>query len=304
MPDFPSYTESETQALNTILDWIRWSSSRFSEAGIYFGHGTDNPWDEAIFLVSWAIHQPWDGLDRIANTQLTDSEKAKIYGLVTRRIQERIPAPYLTGVAWFGGYPFKVTQDVLVPRSPIAELIMKDFEPWLSQPPQRILDMCTGSGCIGISCAHQYPDAEVVLSDISEAALGVANQNIDFHNVGHSVSAVLSDGFEALDGQKFDLIVSNPPYVDAEDLSSMPQEFHAEPPIGLSSGDDGLDFTRKFLAKASQYLNDNGIVVVEVGNSWVALEEAYPNVAFTWPELEHGGHGVFILTKEQLAELS
>lgn len=303
MNDFPPFAKSDAQSLETIMDWVRWGSSRFAEAGIYFGHGTDNPWDEAIFIVAWALHQPWDGLEKIANTRLTVSEKEVIYDLFVRRIVERIPAPYLTGVAWFGGYPYKVTPDVLVPRSPIAELIMAGFEPWLEQEPQHILDLCTGSGCIGIACAHQFAEAQVVLSDISLQALAIAQKNVAFHHVADRVQTVHSDGLAALTGQTFDLIVSNPPYVDAEDFASMPAEYHAEPALGLTSGADGLDFTRTFLRAAARYLNDGGIVVVEVGNSGEALEQAFPRVAFMWPELQHGGHGVFILTKEQLLNL-
>ncbi|MFT5085185.1 MAG: ribosomal protein L3 glutamine methyltransferase [Lentisphaeria bacterium] len=300
MTTFPEYIKSDTRVLATILDWVRWGSSQFSQAGLHFGHGTDNAWDEAMFLLMWAIDQPSEAFDQIASARLTPTESAEVYGLYTRRITEKIPAAYLTGVAWFAGFPFKITQDVLVPRSPIAELLLSGFQPWMEQMPSAILDLCTGSGCIGISCAHQFPDSRVVLSDISESALGVARQNVSFHQLEDRIDVVLSDGFDQLNGQTFDLIISNPPYVDAEDLAAMPAEFHAEPPIGLASGADGLDFARRILAQAKALLNPGGLLVVEVGNSWEALEQSFPQIGFFWPELEHGGHGVFLLRRDQL----
>lgn len=303
MSTFPEFDEANTGALNTVLDWLRWGASRFDEAGVFFGHGTTNAWDEALFLLAAAINQPWDMIDKIQPAALSQVEQQAVYEMFKQRVDARIPAPYLTGVAWFAGFPFKVSQDVLVPRSPIAELLMKSFEPWVIEAPGQILDMCTGSGCIGVACAHQFPQAEVTLSDISADALVVAEQNILFHQMADRVSTLLSDGFEAMKGRKFDLIIANPPYVDAEDFADMPAEFHAEPRLGLVSGDDGLNFTRAFLSQVNQYLNPNGVVVVEVGNSCIALEEAFPTVPFEWVELENGGLGVFVLSKEQVEKL-
>ncbi len=303
MTGFPNFLESDATDLDTVLDWVRWGASRFVEAGLCFGHGTDNAWDEAWLLLSWAIHQPWEMLDKIQGAVLTGNEKHKVYGVYMRRIRERIPASYITGVAWFAGYPYKVTPDVLVPRSPIAELIVKGFSPWLADEPQTILDLCTGSGCIGIACAHQFDEATVELSDISVDALAVAEQNIIFHQLQDRVTTVHSDGFVALVGRTYDLIVSNPPYVDAADFAAMPEEYKAEPKLALTAGEDGLEFTRCLLQTATNHLSDNGLLVVEVGNSRPALEKAFPHVAFTWPELEHGGHGVFVLTQEQLAAI-
>lgn len=303
MTNLPSFLDSETQCLETMLDWVRWGASRFNEAGLHFGHGTENAWDEAVYLLSWSVQQPWELFEKTSAARLTVSEKEAIYTLYTRRIVERIPAPYLTGVAWFAGYPYKVNRDVLIPRSPIAELIVNEFKPWMSKDPERILDLCTGSGCIGVACAHQFQDADVVLSDISPEALSVAQQNIDFHQLNDRVTTMLSDGFSRIEN-RFDLIVSNPPYVDTADFSSMPVEFHAEPKIALVSGDDGLNFTRHILESSVKHLEDNGILVAEVGNSWVALEQAFPQVSFTWPDLENGGHGVFVLTKEQLLSMT
>ncbi|MGH1373514.1 MAG: 50S ribosomal protein L3 N(5)-glutamine methyltransferase [Cellvibrionaceae bacterium] len=292
--------ESPIQELLTIRDYLRWATSRFSAAGIYYGHGTDNAWDEAVQLIMPSLHLPWDSPPDLLNARLTLDERRHLVSVVERRIDERIPAPYITGKAWFAGLEFFVDERVLVPRSPLAELLDQEFQPWLSQYPHRILDLCTGSGCIGIACATVFNDAEVTLSDISPDAIEVANRNIEFHHLSDQVRAVESDLFDALRGQVFDLIVSNPPYVNLEDLTEMPAEFQAEPALALGSGDDGLDFTRRLLKEARQHLSDEGVMIVEIGNSWPSLEAAFPTVPFTWLEFEHGGHGVFALTAQQL----
>lgn len=292
--------ENLSADLVSIRDWIRWAGTEFSAAKLYFGHGTTNAWDEAEFLVLHGLHMNPPLSDEWLDARLTRIEKARVLDLISRRIKERIPAAYITGKSWFAGLPFKVDNRVLVPRSPIGELIQKRFEPWMHEEPKFILDLCTGSGCIGIACAYAFPEAEVQLSDISFDALVVAQENIDQHNLFGRVFAVQSDMFECLKGQTFDLIVSNPPYVDAEDLEDMPDEYHAEPEIGLGSGHDGLDFTRRLLAEAKDHLNDGGLLVVEVGNSWPALADAYPNIPFEWVEFEQGGDGVFVLRKEDL----
>lgn len=286
--------------LVTIRDYIRWAVSQFTAAGLYFGHGTDNAWDEAEYLVLHAINlvPPLD--DIWLDSRLTLSERSKIVTLLSQRINERIPAAYLTGRAWFAGLPFKVDERVLVPRSPIAELIQNQFEPWLTAEPEHILDLCTGSGCIGIACAYAFPDARVDLADISADALIVARANIAEHGLTERVNAYQSDLFAGLGKRCYDLIVTNPPYVDAEDLEAMPAEYHAEPAIGLGSGADGLDFTRRLLSEVAEHLTEEGILICEVGNSWVALEAAFPDVPFVWLEFERGGHGVFMLSAEVL----
>ncbi len=292
--------ESPIMELFTIRDYLRWATSRFNAAELYYGHGTDNAWDEAVQLIMPSLHLPWDSPPDLLNARLTMEERRHLVQVVERRIDERIPAPYITGKAWFAGLEFFVDERVLVPRSPLAELLDQEFQPWLSQYPHRILDLCTGSGCIGIACVSVFNDAEVILSDISPDAIEVANRNIEFHHLSDQVTAVESDLFEGLKGQVFDLIVSNPPYVNNEDLSEMPAEFQAEPALALGSGDDGLDFTRRLLKEAREYLSDEGVMIVEIGNSWPSLETAFPTVPFTWLEFENGGHGVFALTAQQL----
>lgn len=287
-------------SLQTVRDFLRWTISRFNEHRLFFGHGTDNAWDEAVQLVMHALHLPADGDQRLLDARLTGEEKRTLLTVLEKRIVERLPTPYITGEAWFAGLPFYVDERVLIPRSPLAELIHQGFEPWLPAPPRRILDLCTGSGCIGIACAYAFAEADVVLSDISPDALDVADQNIARHELGERVSAVESDLFAGLEGQRFDLIVSNPPYVDAEDFAALPQEYRHEPALALASGDDGLDFTRRLLTEAADHLTEQGILIVEVGNSWPALEAAYPALPFTWLEFEHGGHGVFLLSRADL----
>lgn len=291
------YREAQT-SLNTVRDFLRWGASRFDEAGLFFGHGTDNAWDEAVALISQVLRLP-QGVDAlILDAALTPTEKAHVVAALRRRIDRREPTPYITGKAWFAGLPFTVDKRVLIPRSPIAELIHNGFHPWLVCEPRRILDMCCGSACIGIALAHAFPDASVVCSDNSDAALEVAADNIALHDVGGQVRCLNSrtwDNFGADD--VFDLIVVNPPYVDRSDFENMPAEFEHEPAVALVSGDDGLDFTKEFLQTAAAHLADDGLLVVEVGNSGEALENQFPALPLTWVEFEHGGVGVFVMSK-------
>ncbi|BCD89564.1 50S ribosomal protein L3 glutamine methyltransferase [Pseudomonas solani] len=288
--------------LRTLRDHIRWAVSRFHAENLFFGHGTDNAWDEARQLVLGALHLPYEVADSYLDCRLEDDERAHVQALLRRRILERVPVAYLLGEAWFCGMPFVVDERVLVPRSPIAELIQQSFEPWLAAEPARILDLCTGSGCIGIAAAHAFPNAEVVLADLSFDALEVANLNIERHDLEDRVFTVQGDGFEGLPNQRFDLILSNPPYVDAEDFADMPEEFQHEPAMGLACGDDGLDLVRRMLAEAADHLTERGTLIIEVGNSQVHVEALYPEVDFTWLEFAHGGHGVFLLSASQCRE--
>ncbi len=284
----------------TIQQCINIGEQLFIDAEIYFGHGTDNAADEALWLVFYQLGLSWDAEDFILNEVVSENDFDALISLYERRINERIPAAYLTGEAWFAGIPFAVNKSVLVPRSPLAELINNHFEPWLEKAHSSILDLCTGSGCIGIASALYIQDSRVLLSDISDAAIDVAKVNINRHELTGRVDAVVSDLFDNIPKQAFDLIVSNPPYVDAKDLAEMPPEYHAEPVLGLASGADGLDFTRRLLREAPDYLSDDGVLIVEVGNSWVNLEAAFPEVPFLWLEFEFGGHGVFVISKAEL----
>lgn len=290
------------QQLSTVRDYLRWAVSRMTTAPVYFGHGTDNALDEALNLVLPLAGIP-PGCERdLLDATLLQSERVALITAIDRRVRDRVPVPYLTGEAWFAGMPYYVDQRVLIPRSPIAELIGQSFAPWLQHCPEHILDLCTGSGCIGIACAQCFDDAQVDLADLSADALAVAAHNIDRYQLQGRVSAIQSDVFAGLSGRQYDLIVCNPPYVDRDDLAAMPAEYHHEPGLALASGDDGLDITRLILRDAARHLTAQGLLVVEVGNSWVALEQAFPTVSFTWIEFEHGGHGVFIFTRQELVE--
>ncbi len=298
-------TTSLVQELKTLRDFVRWALTNFNKNHLYYGHGTDNAWDEARHLVLGSLHLPWDTDESLLDARLTQLEREKLIGLIKQRCETRTPLPYLLGESWFAGLPFKVDVRVLIPRSPIAELILNCFEPWFDEThtPAKILDLCTGSGCIGIACAYAFPTAEVVLSDISQDALDVAKENISRHHLDLRVAAVTSDLFAGLEtSDKFDLIVSNPPYVDAEDLAAMPEEYHQEPELALAAGEDGLDLVKVILAQARQHLNDGGLLVVEVGNSETHLEALFPQVPFLWVEFESQARGVFVLTAEQLDE--
>ncbi|ASJ96395.1 50S ribosomal protein L3 N(5)-glutamine methyltransferase [Shewanella marisflavi] len=298
------FVDEAVTELRTIGDMLRWAVSRFNDANIYYGHGTDNAWDEAIALVFHALHLPEEIGQQVIHSNLTSSEKHKIVELIIRRVRERLPVPYLTNRAFFAGLEFYVDDRVLVPRSPIAEMIANRFSPWLyNKPVNRILDLCTGSACIAIACAYEFEDAEVDAIDISSDALEVAQINIESLGVMDRVFPIESDMFAAIPrAPQYDLIVSNPPYVDAEDIGDMPDEYHHEPELGLASGRDGLDLTKRILANAADYLTQEGLLVVEVGNSMVHLIEQFPEVPFTWVNFEHGGDGVFVLTRDQLVE--
>ncbi|KKO46843.1 50S ribosomal protein L30 [Arsukibacterium ikkense] len=301
----PMFAESSVnealEALVSVHDWLRFAVSRFNEAGVYLGHGTDNPWDEAAVLLCHSLFLPPLTDDKLLTVRLTKTERRAFVDLLIQRIELRIPAAYLTHQAYFCQLPFYVDQRVLVPRSPIAELINEKFARFkLPAAPQRILDLCTGSGCIAIACAYAFPDAQVDAVDISPDALAVADININEHGLLDRVYPILSDGYDALTGQQYDVIVTNPPYVDAEDMADLPEEYRHEPELGLASGHDGLELTRRILAQAATHLTEQGILICEVGNSMVELQDRYPDVQFNWLEFTAGGLGVFALSKAQL----
>lgn len=296
------FVDEAVNELHTLQDMLRWTVSRFNAAGLFYGHGTDNAWDEAVQLVLPTLYLPLDIPSEVRFSRLTSSERLRIVERVIRRINERTPVAYLTNKAWFCGMEFFIDERVLVPRSPIGELIENGFEPFLAEQPTRIMDLCTGSGCIGIACAHAFPEAEVDLVDISTDALEVAEQNIQDHGLEQQVTPLRSDLLRDVPKDQYDLIVTNPPYVDQEDMNSLPDEFRHEPELGLAAGTDGLKLVRRILANAPDYLKENGVLICEVGNSMIHMEEQYPHIPFTWIEFENGGHGVFMMTREQLLE--
>ena len=298
-----SQAQFPIEELHTLTDFIRWGASRFNEAGLHYGHGTDNAVDDALTLVLHALHLQHGLAPELFSAQLTREEKQRVFDLLSQRYEKRIPVPYLTNEAMFAGLSFYVDERVLVPRSPIAELIEQQFEPWVDPDNVgHILDMCTGSACIAISCALAFPYAQVDAVDISTDALAVAQKNIERHGMDGLLNIYESNLFSNLPAQRYDIIVSNPPYVSAEEMTSLPEEFSHEPELGLVSGEDGLDACIEILAEAGNRLNDDGILVVEVGNSAGALADRFPEVPFLWLDFERGGEGVFLLTAEQVKE--
>jgi ribosomal protein L3 glutamine methyltransferase len=294
--------QTTLETLATLRDYVRYAASRFAEASLYFGHGTAGPLDEAAALVLHALHLPYDLPGGYFEARLVPEERERVLALIERRINERKPLAYLTHEAPFAGLSFYVDDRVLVPRSPIAELIENRFVPWLeAEEVTDILDLCTGSGCIAIACAHAFPEAMADAADISPAALEVARINIGKHELAGRVRAVESDVYAALGDKRYDLIVSNPPYVNLAEWRGLPAEFHAEPRLGLEAGEDGLDCVRSILKGAARHLKPNGILVVEVGSAAEALEAAYPDLPFCWLDFERGGEGVFLLTAPQVS---
>jgi ribosomal protein L3 glutamine methyltransferase len=291
----------QPDGLITIQDYIRWGASRFNSARLFFGHGTDNALDEAAQLVLGALHLEPGLPSGYRQCRLTPAERVVVADLIDRRVTQRVPAAYLTGRAWFAGLEFQVNDQVLVPRSPIAELIEAGFEPWIDgERVGRVLDLCTGSGCIGIAAACYLPDADVDRVDCSASALAVARQNVERHGVADRVRVLESDLFDALAGQRYDVICSNPPYVAGAELAALPPEYHREPHLGLHGGEDGLDLVLRILAEAGRHLTEQGILVLEVGSAAPALEQRLPQVPWTWIEFERGGEGVLLLTREQI----
>lgn len=292
-----------TAELSTIIDFIRYGASRFAAAGLTFGHSHDNAMDEATHLVLHSLHLPHDLSPNYGQAKLVAGEKATLLALIERRIGERRPVAYLTGEAWFAGLAFKVDERVLVPRSPIAELIQNGFTPWLDgRDVSRALDLCTGSGCIGIAMAAHNPDWQVDLADISDGALELARENIRIQHVGDRVRAIKSDLFAGLKGEVYDLIVSNPPYVTEQEYAELPPEYRHEPALGLTAGPDGLDFALRILRDAPAHLSEDGLLIVEVGESERALTQLLPQVPFIWIEFNVGPMGVFALERRDLVE--
>ena len=294
--------EQAQNELSTLRDLMRFSVSRFREAGLYFGHGTDNAWDEAAYLLLHTLQLPVDRLEPFLDARLTSDERAAALHIIKRRITERLPAAYLTHEAWLGDARFYVDQRVIVPRSHIAELLREQLGPWVDDPwaVGRVLDLCTGSGCLAILAAQAFPEAQVDAVDISPDALAVARRNVDDYQLGDRIRLVESDAFAALGDALYDVIISNPPYVDAAAMSALPDEYRREPELALASGEDGLDFVRVILSEAAAHLNPNGLLVVEIGNNQAVLERAFPELPFTWLDTAAGDEYVFMLRREDL----
>ncbi|HLI19131.1 MAG TPA: 50S ribosomal protein L3 N(5)-glutamine methyltransferase [Rhodanobacteraceae bacterium] len=290
-----------TSELATIVDLIRYAASRFNAAGLTFGHSHDNAIDEATHLVLSSVHLPPDLPPAYGAARLTADEKARILRLIERRVETREPVAYLVGEAWFAGMPFKSDKRALVPRSPIAELIEDGFSPWLDgREVERALDLCTGSGCIGIAMAAHNPHWQVDIADISKDALALARENIAWHQLDDRVHATRSDLFDGLRGKRYDLIVSNPPYVTDAEYAALPGEYAHEPKLGLAAGTDGLDIALRILCEAPEHLNEDGLLIVEVGESERALNALLPDVPFVWIEFKVGPMGVFALERGDL----
>ena len=290
--------------LITVRDYIRYAVSRFNAAGLFFGHGSDNAWDEAAYLTLHTLNLPLDRLEPFLDARLLTSERDALLDIYRRRCEERLPAAYLTNEAWLGEHRFYVDDRVIVPRSFIAELLLEQLTPWIEDPwaIHSALDLCTGSGCLAILTALAFPEAEVDAVDLSEDALSVAERNVADYQLQGRLNLIHSDAFSQLAGKRYDLIISNPPYVNAESVDALPPEYLHEPEMALGSGEDGLDFTHIILREAKKHLTPEGILVVEIGHNRDALEAAYPNLPFIWLDTEAGDEYVFLLRAEDLPE--
>ncbi len=296
------YFSGATQNLLTVRDYLRFAVSRFYQAKLFFGHGSSEAYDEAVYLILHTLHLPIDTLAPFLDAHLTPSERSDVLNIIQRRVEQRIPAAYLTHEAFLGEYSFYVDERVIVPRSFIAELLRQQLSPWIADPESitSVLDLCTGSGCLAILAADAFPNALIDAVDLSSDALDVANRNVSDYELEARVSLIESDLFARLEGRQYDLIISNPPYVDAESVASLPQEYLHEPTLALGSGNDGLDATRLILQHAAAHLTDNGILIVEIGHNRDVLEAAYPTLPFTWLDVTAGDQFVFMLHRNDL----
>jgi ribosomal protein L3 glutamine methyltransferase len=288
--------------LHTVRDCLRFAVSHFNQAKLFFGHGSSDAYDEAVYLILHTLHLPLDRLEPFLDAQLTDGERAEVLSIIQRRVEKRIPAAYLTHEAFLGDFSFYVDERVIVPRSFIAELLREQLSPWIAEPEEihNVLDLCTGSGCLAILAAHAFPNAHVDAADLSPDALAVAERNVADYQLQDRVSLVESNLYTKLGEKQYDLIISNPPYVDEESVGALPQEYLHEPKLALGSGHDGLDATRIILKHAAQHLNPSGILIVEIGHNRDVLETAYPNLPFTWLDVSAGDQFVFMLHRNDL----
>lgn len=298
-------TQHAIQEMVTIRDFVRWAVTQFNQAGLVYGHGTDNSWDEAVNLVLSTLHLPPDIDVNVLESKLLATEKESIAQHVKKRVVEQIPVPYLVNEAWFAGLNFYVDERVIIPRSPIAELLEEALSPWVEKDNiKSMLDLCTGSGCIAIASALVFPEASVDAVDVSEDALAVAKLNVERFSLEDTVHLIQSDLFSNLKGKQYDVIISNPPYVSQSEYEFLPKEYLHEPQKALLCEADGLDTVRKILQNARAHLTDKGILIVEVGFNQEKLEAEFPHVPFTWLQFENGGEGVFLLTADELKELN
>ena len=292
-----------TQDLETVRDWVRYAVSRFNAAGVSFGHGLADAYDEAVYLVLHTLSLPLDRVDTFLPGRVTQEERAELARVIERRVDERIPAAYLTHEAWLGGFRFFVDERVIIPRSYIADLLPDGLGPWLPDAGavQSALDLCTGSGCLAILLAHHYPNADIDATDISPDALTVAQRNVAEHGLQDRINLIRSDLLSNLTEKTYDLIICNPPYVTAMAMEELPPEYRHEPALALAGGDDGLDAVRIVLAKAPQFLAAGGVLVAEVGHNRSATEKAFPRLPFTWLATQGADDSVFLLRREELA---
>ena len=295
------FDQAQTE-LSTLRDLLRFAVSRFNEAKLFFGHGADNAWDEAAYLLLHSLHLPLERLEPFLDATLTSDERAAVLRVIDRRIRERLPVAYLTNEAWLGEYRFYVDQRVIVPRSFIAELLREQLTPWIddAHAVTAVLDLCTGSACLAILAAHAFPAARIDAVDISAEALAVARRNVDDYDLAAQIRLVEGDLFAGLRSKRYDLIIANPPYVNAASMATLPEEYRREPELALASGPDGLDLTRAILAGAHQHLRPNGLLVVEIGHNRDALEAAFPATPFTWLDTSAGDQYVFLLHRDEL----
>lgn len=293
-----------TDELITVRDWLRWAVSHFERAGLFYGHGCDNAWDEAVWLVLHTLHLPLNQLEPFLDAKLTMAERKAVLAILQTRIEKRIPAAYLTHEAWLGDFKFYVDERVIVPRSYFAELLEEGLSPWLDDPHEvgAALDLCTGSGCLAILMAHTFPHAAVDAVDLSADALEVARRNVADYGLETQIELIQSDVFANLDGRRYDVIISNPPYVTEEAMTVIPNEYRHEPEMALVSGADGLDVVRRILAGAADHLTDHGLLWVEVGHNAYLVEEAWPDVPFTWVDAPSGESKIFMLSRNELLE--
>jgi len=290
--------------LVTVRDLLRFGVSRFNEAKLYFGHGSTNAYDEAVYLLLHTLHLPIDQLEPWLDARILEAERDLVLSIYKRRVKERLPAAYLTNEAWLGEHKFYVDKRVIVPRSYIAELLRDDLQPWVqdAEAVDSVLDLCTGSGCLAILAAMSFPNAVVEAVDLSPDALDVARRNIQDYRLEDRVKLIESDMNKALKNRKYDIIISNPPYVTEESMGALPDEYRHEPMMALASGEDGLDHVRVILDNAPKHLKDDGVLIVEVGHARESVEEAFPQLPFVWPETSAGDGVVFLLNKAELSE--